>query len=95
MRPSAWHSEWRHGAFPAGLPGCGLAYLPIGACLPELDAGRLVPVLKGWSSGGTPIQIGYPHQRFVPLEVAAFVELAVETFGASGFFERIRGVARG
>lgn len=69
--------------------------LPIGACLPELDAGRLVPVLKGWSSGGTPIQIVYAHQRFVPLEVTAFVELAVEKFGESGFFERIRAVARG
>ncbi|MEO8184937.1 MAG: LysR family transcriptional regulator [Deltaproteobacteria bacterium] len=76
------------------LAGCGIAYLPIGACLPELDAGRLVPVLKGWSSGGTPIQIVYPHQRFVPLKVTAFVELAVERFGASGFFERIREVAR-
>lgn len=25
------------------LAGCGIAYLPIGACLPELDAGRLTP----------------------------------------------------
>ena len=77
------------------VAGCGIAYIPIGACLSELDAGRLVPVLKGWSSGSTPIQIVFPHQRFVPLKVTTFVEFAVRRFGESEFFERIRAVARG
>ena len=77
------------------LAGCGIAYLPIGACLPELDAGRLIPVLTGWSSAGTPVQVVYPNQRFVPRKVAEFVEFAVARFGKSGFFERIRAVARG
>jgi DNA-binding transcriptional LysR family regulator len=70
------------------LAGCGIAYLPIGACLPELDAGRLVPVLKRWSSGGTPIQIVYPHQRFVPLKVKAFVELAVDSGSYTSCFQQ-------
>jgi DNA-binding transcriptional LysR family regulator len=41
---------------------------------PELEAGRLVPILTDWSQPGIPIHAAYPSRRHLSAKVRAFVD---------------------
>ncbi|HUL58696.1 MAG TPA: LysR family transcriptional regulator [Anaeromyxobacteraceae bacterium] len=65
----------------AALDGLGIATLPAFVCAADLRAGRLVPVLEGWTGLATPIHVVYPTRRHVPGRVRRFIDLMVERFG--------------
>jgi len=41
---------------------------------PELESGRLVPILAGWSQPSIPIHAAYPSRRHLSAKVRAFVD---------------------
>lgn len=71
------------------LAGSGIGYLPFGACLDEVEKGKLVPVLPKWGSRANPMSVVYPNQRFVPRKVKLFVDFLSRRFAEVRFFERI------
>lgn len=60
--------------------GAALGVLPSILLTPE-DAGQLEPVLTDWSLGGRGVYAVYPHRRFLPSKVRAFVDFAKTAFG--------------
>jgi DNA-binding transcriptional LysR family regulator len=57
----------------AACSGLTLAVLPSFLLTPE-QAGLIEPVLPGWSLGERGVYAVYPHRRFVPAKVRAFVD---------------------
>jgi DNA-binding transcriptional LysR family regulator len=70
------------------LAGAGIGFLPFGACLQEVETGRLVPVLPRWGSIRRPVTLVYPNQRFIPRKVKAFVDFLSDRLREMRFFER-------
>jgi DNA-binding transcriptional LysR family regulator len=64
--------------YRAALAGHGIAIVPAFLCAHEVAAGRLVPVLPGWTAGDIAIHLVYPSQRHLPARVRTFVDLVVE-----------------
>ncbi|WP_114860318.1 LysR family transcriptional regulator [Azospirillum brasilense] len=66
-------------ATPAALAavqaGGGFAVLPEFLVAEEIAAGRLIPLLPGWSLPSGGIHAVYPATRFRPLKVKAFVDM--------------------
>lgn len=60
--------------------GVALGVLPSILLGPD-DVGRLEPVLTDWSLGGRAVCAVYPHRRFLPSKVRAFVDFAKAAFG--------------
>lgn len=60
------------------LLGRGLGLVPEFLCSEALQSGRLVQVLKGWSSESIPIHILTPVQKDIPLKTKAFMDFAAE-----------------
>lgn len=58
------------------VAGEGIALLPLYLCRQECDKARLVRVLPEWHAKVDPVHIVYPHQRFMPPKLRAFVNLA-------------------
>lgn len=58
------------------LAGEGIALLPLYLCREECTDGQLVRVLPQWQAKADPIHIVYPHQRFLPAKLRAFIDLA-------------------
>lgn len=58
------------------MAGEGVALLPLYLCQQECGKDRLVRVLPEWHAKADPLQIVYPHQRFMPPKLRAFVDLA-------------------
>lgn len=56
------------------LAGAGITQLPIWMVAEHLKSGSLVQVLKEYQSDTIPINIIYPHNRYVPLKVRCFVD---------------------
>jgi DNA-binding transcriptional LysR family regulator len=66
------------------IQGEGIGWLPDFLVTDALAAGTLVPVLPKWkskSAGG--IYFVYAGQKYAPPKVQAFIEIALETVGAS------------
>lgn len=61
----------------AALEGHGIAVLPSFLCGNDLEQGKLVPVLEGWSPGEVVVHLVYPSSRHLPARVRAFVDLVV------------------
>ena len=61
----------------AALEGHGIAVLPSFLCADDLEQGRLVPVLEGWSPGEVVVHLVYPSSRHLPARVRAFVDLVI------------------
>lgn len=55
--------------------GFGLALLPEYQCLEDVAAGRLVPVLEGWSAREVPVYALYPSARHLAPKVLALLDL--------------------
>ena len=66
----------------ATLDGLGIARLPWVLAQPEVDAGRLVPVLADWQLPTAPVHAVFGSARYLTPKVRAFIDLAVEAFAA-------------
>ncbi|MDB5764722.1 MAG: dmlR 13 [Herminiimonas sp.] len=64
----------------AALAGLGILHTPAFIAQPDIDAGRLVPVLKHWSGEPAPISIVYSPNRHLSARVRVFVDWMVELF---------------
>jgi DNA-binding transcriptional LysR family regulator len=62
----------------AALAGHGIAVLPSFLCANDLERGKLVRVLDGWSPGEVSVHLVYPSGRHLSARVRAFVDLVVE-----------------
>ena len=66
----------------AAVDALGIAQLPLLLAQPEVDAGRLVPVLTGWQLPSAPVHAVFASARYLTPKVRAFIDLAVEAFAA-------------
>lgn len=65
----------------AAVDALGIAQLPLLLAQPEVDAGRLVPVLPYWQLPSAPVHAVFASARYLTPKVRAFIDLAVEAFG--------------
>ena len=65
----------------AALGGLGLTYQPTFIVGPDLEAGRLVPVLADYVHQDGGVYAVYPHSRHLTPKVRAFVDFLAERFG--------------
>jgi DNA-binding transcriptional LysR family regulator len=64
--------------------GVGIVNEPDFMLAPELKAGRLVPLLPGWTGMRADVWAVYPSRRHLSGKVRAFVDFLAERFGAAG-----------
>lgn len=64
-----------HGVVRAGS---GIALLESSFCVDDLAEGRLVRILPGWTSPGTPVHALYPASRHLSPKVSAFLDFLKE-----------------
>lgn len=64
----------------AAVAGLGYAILPDFIAAPEIEAGRLVPMLHGWTREGGGIFAVYPHRRYLPAKVRVMVDYLAQWF---------------
>ena len=65
----------------AALAGCGITLMATFIVGRDLRAGRLVQILPAWEAAQSWVWAVYPHARFLPLKVRAFVDFLVDEFG--------------
>jgi DNA-binding transcriptional LysR family regulator len=65
-------------AVTAALDGVGVLYTALGYVAPEIEAGRLVPLLEDWRPRSAAIFLYYPSRRQVAAPLQAFVEFLRE-----------------
>ncbi|WP_437317536.1 LysR family transcriptional regulator [Sorangium sp. So ce385] len=69
----------------AALAGAGIALVPAVNVRSDLDAKRLVPVLKDHAiDGAAPLYLVHPGTRFLPSKIRAFRDYLLEAFGVQG-----------
>ncbi len=68
------------GLYEAVLAGAGLARLSTWLVVPDIRAGRLVPVLPEYPHENSAFYVLYPHRRHLSRKVRAFVDFLVEVF---------------
>ena len=64
----------------AAVAGLGFAILPDFIAAPDIEAGRLVPLLDDRMLKGGGIFAVYPHRRYLPAKVRVFVDFLVQWF---------------
>ncbi|NGN44250.1 LysR family transcriptional regulator [Mesorhizobium sp. CGMCC 1.15528] len=64
----------------AALSGLGFSILPDFIAAPDIEAGRLVPILDDRILTGGGIFAVYPHRRYLPAKVRVFVDFLVQWF---------------
>src|SRR6195256_2176182 len=69
-------------AIRAALDGVGVLYTALGYAAPEINVGRLVPLLEDWSIGSAAFFLYYPSRRQVPLPLQVFIEFLHENLRA-------------
>ncbi len=62
----------------AATAGLGIALLPSPVCIVEIQAGRLVRVLREHRHGATTVYAAFPNRRHIPRAVSVFVDFASE-----------------
>jgi DNA-binding transcriptional LysR family regulator len=65
----------------AALAGCGITLTATFVVGEDLKAGRLIRVLPDWDGAQSWLWAVYPHARFLPRKVRAFVDFLVAEFG--------------
>ena len=60
------------------LAGLGLIQVPAFDVREHLEAGELVEVLPDWPAAPMPVQIVYPHQRYLSRRVRVFGDWLAE-----------------
>ena len=73
----------------AALRGLGIAQLPTFIAGPDLCAGRLSVVLRGYAPPEGGVHALYAPNRFVPAKVRVFIDFLVRRFGAQPAWDRI------
>lgn len=68
------------GLYGAVLAGLGVARLSTWLVAPDIEAGRLVPVLPDYRHDYSAFYILYPHRRHLSRKVRAFVDFLVDVF---------------
>lgn len=73
------------GSFLAAMAaeGLGITYEPDIAVGPDVRAGRLVPILRGYPPPSAPIHVVYPSRRHLSAKVRAFAQFAGERFATA------------
>ncbi len=67
------------------LAGAGIALVPAVNVRGDLEAKRLVPVLKDHAiDGGAPLYLVHPGTRFLPSKIRAFRDYLLDAFGVQG-----------
>jgi DNA-binding transcriptional LysR family regulator len=66
----------------AAIAGLGVALLPPTMALPDVEAGRLVPVLPQYQRTGQGLSVLYPSRKHLPLAVSAFIGMVMEKLDA-------------
>ena len=69
-------------AIRAALDGAGVLYTGLGYAAPEIEAGRLVPLLEDWRTPSAAIFLYYPSRRQVPAPLQAFIKFLRENLRA-------------
>jgi DNA-binding transcriptional LysR family regulator len=64
----------------AALAGLGFALLPDFIAQPEVDSGRLIPVLEEFAMRDAGIYAVYPHRRYLPAKVRVLVDYLAKWF---------------
>ncbi len=67
----------------AALDGLGIAQLPLLLAQPEVEAGRLLPLLADWALPTAPVHAVFASARYLTPKVRAFIDLAAAACGAS------------
>jgi DNA-binding transcriptional LysR family regulator len=65
----------------AAVAGAGFSWLPSFVCGRDIREGRLVPVLEDHDWGQLGLYALYPHRRFVPSRLRAFIDFVAERLG--------------
>lgn len=68
----------------AAVSGLGFAVIPDFIAEPEIEAGRLIPVLDDFIRDGAGIFAVYPHRRYLPAKVRVFVDYLAQWFKRNG-----------
>jgi len=69
----------------AALGGMGILIQPAYIIHNDLRAGRLVPVLPGWTPRGLTMNIAYPTRSFLPMRARLFIDALVAHFRENAF----------
>ena len=70
------------------LAGIGLALKSLWEVGPDLKAGRLKVVLPAWRPLGHAVYALYPHSRYLPPRVRAFIDFLIATYGPKPYWEK-------
>lgn len=75
------------GQFLAALAvaGVGIALEPDFIVAPEIRAGRLLPILPGFTPPASDIHAAYPSRRHLSAKVRAFVDFLVRRFAGTPY----------
>jgi DNA-binding transcriptional LysR family regulator len=65
----------------AALAGAGLAVLSHIIAVPDIIAGRLIPVMEGFQPSRLPITVVYPSRRNMALRVKTVLDFLTDTIG--------------
>lgn len=66
----------------AARSGAGVSWLPTFVCGRDLDDGSLVSLFPEYDAGSLDIHVLFPHRRFLPGKVRAFLDFLREQFGS-------------
>jgi DNA-binding transcriptional LysR family regulator len=69
-------------AVKAAMDGVGVLYMALGYAAPEINAGRLVPLLEDWRKPAAAIFLYYPGRRQVPVPLQVFIQFLRENLPA-------------
>jgi DNA-binding transcriptional LysR family regulator len=64
----------------AASEALGIAQLPLLVAQPQVDQGRLVPVLATWNPSTVPVHAVFASARYLTPKVRAFIDHAVDAF---------------
>ncbi len=71
----------------ATLGGLGIGMVPVWHFVDgEVEAGRVIPLLREWGAPPLPIHAVYPTRRFLAPKVRAMIDFLAEEFGADRQF---------
>jgi LysR family transcriptional regulator for bpeEF and oprC len=77
------------GAVAAATAGIGIAQVSDLLAMPQLRAGKLVPLLLDWAADGPPVSVVYPSNRYLSAKVRAFSDFVAEVFPPQGWFPEV------
>jgi DNA-binding transcriptional LysR family regulator len=73
-----YHANSASAVMQAALAGLGIALLPSPVCIAEIQAGRLVRVLREHRHEAAAIYAAFPNRRHIPVAVSVFVDFVSE-----------------